>query len=132
MVSSRLEEIRKAFGHRLVGKKSMQKAVCEVMLIFPEDIVKLVTKSCWFVSSFDDAFGFVLRGDELDGKHLIFLSDDLFYQPKEQQYYTIAHEIGHVVLDHKNSILESQTKYETQKQEKEADKFAKFYLNRSE
>lgn len=123
-----LEQIQKAFGHKLVGRKSMQKLVCEVMLIFPEDIVKLVTKNCWFVSSFDDTFGFVLRGDELDGEHLIFLSDDLFNEPKQQQYYTIVHEIGHVVLGHKNAILESQTKLETQKQEKEADEFTKFYL----
>lgn len=123
-----IEEIRKAFGHKLVGKKSMQRMVCEVMLLFPEDIIMKVAKTCWFVSSFDDAFGFALRGDELGGKHLIFLSDDLFNQPKQQQYYTIVHEIGHVVLGHKNAILESQTKQETAKQEKAADKFAKLYL----
>lgn len=125
---NQLEQIRKAFGHRLVGRKSMQRLVCEVMLIFPQDIIKFVTKNCWFVSSFDEAFGFVLRGDELDGKHLIFLSDELFSEPKEQQYYTITHEIGHVVLGHKNAILESQTKHGTEKQEKEADKFSKLYL----
>lgn len=125
---SKVNVVRKAFGPRLVGRKSMQKLVCEVMLIFPEDIIRAVTKSCWFVSSFDDAWGFVLRGDELENKHLIFLSDDLFHQSKSQQYYTIAHEIGHVVLGHKNAILESQTKMETEKQEKEADGFTKLYL----
>lgn len=125
-------EIRKAFGHKLIGRKSMIRVVCEVMLIFPQDIIKLITSTCWFVSSYDDAFGFVLRGDELGGNHLIFLSDDLFNEPEKQQYYTITHEIGHVVLGHKNAILESQTKAETEKQEKAADNFAKYYLERTD
>jgi hypothetical protein len=123
-----LEKIRRAFGPRLVGKKSMQRIVCEVVAIFPPKLISEITRNCWFVSSFDDAYGFVLRGDELDRRHLIFLSDDLFDQPKWQQYYTIAHEIGHVILGHQNAILESQSKRETEKQEREADRFAKQYL----
>ena len=106
----------------------MQRLVCEVVSIFPREVVDEITKNCWFVSSFDDSYGFVLRGDELDRKHLIFLSDDLFVQPKWQQHYTIAHEVGHVILGHKNAILEHQTKNETEKQEREADRFAKQYL----
>jgi Zn-dependent peptidase ImmA (M78 family) len=43
--------------------------------------------------------------------------------------YSIAHEIGHVILKHRNSTLVKQTKREIKKQEREADKFAKqFYF----
>ena len=65
----------------------------------------------------------------MEGNYLIFLSDDLLLQPKNQVMYTIVHETGHVILKHKNSILERQTKAEIANQEKEADKFAHYYLN---
>lgn len=43
-------------------------------------------------------------------------------------HYSIAHETGHVILRHRNSILEKQRKKEIKRQEKEADNFAKKYL----
>jgi len=48
----------------------------------------------------------------------------MIYQIK----YSIAHEIGHVVLNHRNSVLIAQTKAEIKKQEKEADEFARKYI----
>lgn len=128
-MEEKIDILKKAFGHKLVGKESMKRVVCRTMLYFPRDIIKFVTRNCWFVSSFDDAWGFTLRGDEVGRKYLIFLSDELLAETKEQQMYTIAHEVGHVILGHKNAILESQTKRQTAKQEREADAFAKFYLN---
>lgn len=49
-------------------------------------------------------------------------------QDKEQIQYTIAHEIGHVILKHKNSIGRMQTQSEIKIQEREADEFAREYL----
>lgn len=110
----------------------MQRLVCETLSIFPEKIIDLVTKNVWFVSSFDDSWGFVLKGEEIGkNKYLIFLGDELFLQEPYAQSYTIAHEIAHVMSGHKNAILESQTREETAKQEKDADLFARHYLEAS-
>lgn len=106
----------------------MQNLVCEVVQVFPDKIQRQITKHCWFVSSFDDALGFVLRGDEIGSDHIIFLSDELLNEDEGRQYYTIVHEIGHVILGHKNSIGLVQTKAEIDKQEKEADDFVKKYV----
>ncbi len=103
--------------------------VCQTLLIFPSRIINYVTKHCWFVGSFEDGWGFTLRGKEL-GKDecLIFLSDELLGEDEEQIRYTIVHEIGHVVLGHRNSILEVQTKAEVRKQERQAHEFAEYFL----
>lgn len=123
-----LGEIREAFDGRLVGKETTKRLICEVLLLFPEEIIDYVTEKVWFVSSFDDAWAFAVHGNELAGKHLIFLSDELLEQSKEQKYWTVAHEIGHIVLKHKNAILQSQSASEIKIQEQEADQFASFYL----
>lgn len=123
-----LEEIRTKFAGKLVGNSKMQKLVCETLLLFHQEIVDFVTENVWFISSFEDSWGFVFKGDDLKGKYLIFLSDELFLQSKSVQHYEIAHEIGHVILKHRNAILKPQTRDEIAKQEKEADDFARHYL----
>lgn len=60
---------------------------------------------------------------------LIFLSDELLLQDKSDIEYTIAHEIGHVILKHKNSINFRQTKEEISQQELEPDQSARKYLS---
>jgi len=76
----------------------------------------------------EDAWAFTFTGNDLKEKHLIFLSDDLLSQDTGQIQYSIAHEIGHVMLRHRNSVLERQTKQEVRRQEKEADNFAKQFI----
>ena len=107
----------------------MKKMVIKTLKFFPVEIVDFVTKNCWIVSSFEDGWAFTLRGDELKrNEYLIFLSDELLRENESQIIWTIAHEIGHVILDHRNSIGEVQSKSEIRKQEKEADEFVKKYL----
>ncbi|CAN5346544.1 hypothetical protein BH10PAT1_BH10PAT1_7920 [soil metagenome] len=107
----------------------MKQMVLQTLTYFPIDIVEFVTSNCWFVSSFEDGWAFTLRGDELKkNEYLIFLSDELLREDEKQITWTIAHEIGHVILGHKNSIEEIQNKSEIKKQESEADAFAKEYL----
>lgn len=120
-----LAQIRERLGGRLVGKEAMKRSVIKAIQKLPDKFQEIAIKKVWFVSSFDDAWGFVLTGEELQGKHLIFLSDELFSEDSDQIDYTILHEIGHVVLNHRNAILESQTTTEVQKQEAEADAFAR-------
>lgn len=122
------EEIAEKFGNKLVGKWLMKRSVVEALQKLPTEIVDYVTENVWFISSFDDAFGFVLTGEELQGKQLIFLSDELFSEPRAQIDYTIIHEIGHIMLKHRNAILKPQTRAEAEKQEYEADQFANRYL----
>jgi len=125
-----IETINKKFDRKLVGNAKMRRLVCETLLYFPRKTVDFITKNVWFVSSFEDSWGFVLRGDELvKGKFLVFLGDELFEQESSAQHYTIAHEIGHVVLGHRNSIIEKQSKAEVDSQEREAHQFALKYIH---
>lgn len=121
--------VQKAFGHKLIGNKYMREMVAKTLLHFPENIILEVTKKCWFVSSFSDGWAFALKAEELKkGECMIFLSDELFEQDERQIMYSIAHEIGHVILGHRNSIGEVQTKAEIKKQEREADEFARKFV----
>src|SRR5258706_286944 len=123
-----LREIFYAFAGKLVGTKRTQQYVCETLSLMTNDIIHYVTKNCWLLSSIDDAYAFTFTGNDLKDQHLIFLSDDLLNQHPGQIRYSIAHEIGHVMLGHKNSVLKRQTKREIKKQEKEADAFARQFM----
>ena len=118
------KEILYLFQNKIVGTRYMKKCICHVLSKMPNEVILDITKNCWFLGSFDNAWGFTFTGNDLSNKHMIFLTDDLFYQSKSQAYYTISHEIGHVVLRHRNSVFEKQSKEEIKKQEFEADKFA--------
>lgn len=118
-----------ALGDKLIGRSQMKQIVCRVLLLLPPQIIKQVTSKVWIVSSPDDAWALTFKGSDLHDRHLIFLSDDLFHENENQIMYTVLHEVGHVVLDHRNSIGYEQTESEILKQESEADAFAKKYLN---
>lgn len=125
------EDIKKiyyAFHGKLVGTKRMKIYICETLSLMPDNIIRRITKNCWFLSSMDDAWAFTFTGNDLRDHHLIFLSDDLMRQPPSQIRYSISHEIGHVILGHKNSVLVRQTKKEIQEQEKAADLFARQFI----
>lgn len=124
-----IKEIYFAFDGKLVGTKFMQKCVCETLAKMPDEIIHFITSNCWFVSSMNDAWAFTFTGNDLKDQHLIFLSDDLLSQHTEQIYFSIAHEIGHVILKHRNSTLVKQTKEEIRLQEKQANTFAKQFIN---
>jgi Zn-dependent protease with chaperone function len=124
-----IEEIRRRFSGRLVGKLQMRKWVCETVAILPEEMIEYITHSVWFLSSPEDAWAYTFRGNEVKGQHLVVLSDELFKQSPEDITYTIIHEIGHVMLGHKNSTGQMQTQTEIDIQEREADLFARKYLN---
>lgn len=113
---------------KLTGSNYARKIIREVLSIFPHDIYKHIDENVWFICSFDDAWAYTFDSGDLRGRKLIFLSDELLARDKKQIMYTIAHEIGHVVLGHKNSIYKNQTHHEVKTQEKEAHSFAKRYL----
>ncbi len=124
-----VSQIKNNFGYRLIGTTYMKKMVIKTLRIFPDEIINFVSKSCWFISSLEDGWAFVLRGKDIKkGEYVIFLSDELLRENPPQIHYTIAHEIGHVMLGHKNSIGKVQSKKEVKKQEKEAHNFVKRYF----
>ncbi len=123
-----LSEIRHAFGGRLIGNRTTKSAVSKAVLCLPDETIKYVTRNVWFISSPEDAWAFTFRGSDIKSQHLIILSDELFKEDDKQIKYTILHEIGHVILGHRNSIGYMQTDAEISRQEKEADEFAKKYL----
>lgn len=126
-MDKKLKRIYSAFEGKLVGGMQMKIYVCEALSVMPPDIIRFITANCWFISSLEDAWSFVIKGNELKNQYIVFLSDDLLRQHDNQVHFSIAHEIGHIILRHRNSILVSQTKAEIRKQEKQADEFAKKY-----
>ena len=58
-------EIKKAFGHKLIGSAYMKQMVVKTLQYFPPEIVNLITKTTWFAGSFEDGWAFTIRGDEL-------------------------------------------------------------------
>ena len=124
-MSKNLQEVGRKFGNKIIGKRAVKKLVCSVVSLLNAKQVDFVTSTVWFVNSFPDAWGFVFRGDELKGKFIVFLSDELFRQPKVDQVYEVAHELAHILLSHRNSIGTKQSKTEIADQEKEADRFAR-------
>lgn len=124
-----IESIRKALGGKLIGHLYMREMVCKALLYLPDEMIEQVCLSVWFISSQDDSWAFTFRGSDIREAHLIFLSDVLLSQNEEQITYTILHEVGHVMLEHRNSIGGySQTETEIRQQEVEADRFARKYL----
>lgn len=118
-------EINTLLGHKLIGSEFLKTMVVRALQKLPDNIVSQVVKTTWFVGSFTDGWAFTLRGDELKkNEHLVFLSDELLAQDEKQIIWSILHEIGHVVLGHRNSIAEIQSKKQIRIQEKEADEFA--------
>ena len=122
------QQIYREFGGKLVGTRNLKEYVCRTLAKFPPDIVHHITSTCWFLGSPEDAWAYAFRGDEIAAAHLVILSDSLWDQPEEDIIYTIAHEIGHVVLGHKNAILEPQSKAQIARQEREARAFALKYI----
>lgn len=122
-------KIKQAFNGKLVGDPFMQNIVCDTLSFFPHEIIDYVTQHVWFFSSVEDAWAYTFDGNDLRKSHFIFLSDELFRQDKSQIRYTVAHEIGHVILKHKNSVQRQQSKKEITRQELEADTFVHRYLS---
>lgn len=122
------QEIYIKFNGKLIGNRRMRKFVCETLSRMPDEVIEAITSTCWFFASMDDAWAFTFTGNDLANQHLIFLGDDLLSQSPTQIHYTIAHEVGHVMLKHRNSTLIKQTKEEISKQEKEAHAFATDYF----
>lgn len=123
-----IEEVREAFNGRLMGSLDMRLAVCEAVLLLPSETIEHVTANVWFISSPDDSWAFTFRGLDVENQHLIFLSSELFEEDRQTVQYTILHEIGHVLLNHRNSMGFAQAQSEIKKQEEEADQFARQYL----
>lgn len=123
------EQIEQEMGGRLAGNKLMKDMVALAVSKLPPETAEPIINNCWFFSSFEDNFGYAFNGNDLKDMHLIFLADVLFQESEPQILYTILHEIGHIALNHKNSIQYKQSKEEIKKQEAEADQFAKKYLN---
>ena len=100
----KVTDVRKALGGKLIGKLFMREMVCTTLILLPQDVLENVCAAVWFISSPEDAWAFSFRGSEIKNRSLVILSDELFTQNEAQIRFTILHEVGHIVLDHRNSI----------------------------
>jgi hypothetical protein len=123
-----ISKVRKSLNGRLIGNSFMREMVCKTLLLLPSETIEHVCATVWFISSPEDAWAFTFRGSEIKERSLIILSDELFTQDEKQIRYTILHELGHVILNHRNSIGYKQTEKEIDQQENDADGFAKNIL----
>lgn len=122
--------IRKALGGKLIGTLRMRELVCQALLYLPDEVIEQVCKGVWFISSQEDAWAFTFRGSDIREAHLVFLSDELLSENTDQIIYTILHEVGHIVLNHRNSLGGyNQTEEEVRQQEIEADNFVQQYFS---
>lgn len=124
------DHIRRKFHGKLVGSEKLKFHVCQVVSQLPQDLQDYVTEYCWFVGSMEDSWAYTFTGNDLEDQHLIFLSDELLSQEASQIHYSIAHEIGHVVQGHRNSVFIKQSKDEVTQQEIEADEFASQFFRK--
>jgi hypothetical protein len=126
-----ITSVRKALGDKLIGSSYMREMVCKTILHLPAEQIEQVCRKVWFISSPEDSWAFTFRGADIKDRHLVFLSEELFAQNTNQITYTILHELGHVILNHRNAIGVTQTQSEINRQEKEADDFSKKYITTS-
>ncbi len=129
-MNNKLKDILHSFKGKVVGTPFMKLHITKTLAVFPEGVINFVTNNCWFMGSMENAWAFTFTGNDLKDKHLIFLSDDLLNQDEAQIHWSIAHEIGHVILKHRNSTLIRQSREEIHQQEYEADEFARKYLHK--
>jgi Zn-dependent peptidase ImmA (M78 family) len=127
-MNKKLKNIILDFKGKVLGNTHTKTIVADTLSRLPKNMVIYITENCWIVSSINDAWAYTFKGSDIPDKYLIFLSDELLSDSIEQIRYTLLHEIGHIILNHNNSINYRQTKREINKQEKEADEFAKKYL----
>lgn len=127
-----ITKVRRAINGRLVGNLYMRELVCKTLLNLPSENIAYLCAKVWFISSPEDAWAFTFRGTDIKDRSLIFISDELLRQDEHQIRYTLLHEIGHVLLNHRNSIGYEQTNEEITQQEREADQFAKKYITQED
>lgn len=61
----KVSRVKKNFKYRLIGTKYMKKMVISTLSVFPDEIIDKVSECCWFISSFEDGWAFVLRGKDI-------------------------------------------------------------------
>ncbi len=122
------QQIIKNFGGKLIAYDLNKKIIAKTLLKLPKDLIDYLIKTTWFLSSSPESYGYTFNGSDIPNKHFIFLSDELFGELLSQIQYTILHEVGHIILKHKNEIGFRQSRQEIVKQESESDEFAKKYI----
>lgn len=123
------QRIYHLLGGQLIGKPRAKTLIVETLAVLPMEMLQDLLPKLWIISTPQDVWAMTFKGVDHKKDHLIFLSDELFEQGEERIKYTILHEIGHVLLGYENSINRTQTQSEIQKQERQADQFAKKYLS---
>lgn len=123
-----IKNLQYRFGGRILAEESAKDLITEALLYLPSDILEFLIDRVWFFGSTTDAWAYTFDGNDLSDQYFIFLSEDLFRQARRQIFYTVLHEVGHIVLKHKNSINYRQSPEQIAQQEKQADDFVYQYL----
>lgn len=111
------------------GTNYLKQRVQDAINLLPLDLREYVLENVSFIGSFNDAWAYALKREDVSGKYLIIVSNELLMQDKSHIIATLVHEIGHAALGHKNSIGNIQTKREIRKQEQDAHHFTRRLIN---
>jgi hypothetical protein len=97
----------------------------------PKKVVDWTVTNILFVSSKEEAWAYTLNPEDWPHvKGLVFLCETLKSQSSEKQTLYILHEIAHVRLRHRSPILSNLSQEESERQEREADKLARSWLEK--
>ncbi|MDD3159587.1 MAG: hypothetical protein PHQ98_01300 [Candidatus ainarchaeum sp.] len=123
-------EMFEAFSElKICANEDRKKLIIQALLNLPVDLIDEVMKKCFYVCKLNDDCNQIIPSRLIGEKSIIFLSDDVFDQPKEKILFIILCQTAHVLLDHKSQSCDEIYDDEIIAQEDEAKKFAKLYFN---
>lgn len=123
------EEADYQFGGMNAVSPEFRIILAKALSELPKATVDWVAENLIFISSSEEYWAFSLSKNEWE--HIVgfvFLCEHLKNIAEKEQAFSIAHEIAHHRLGHKSPIFGNLTTDEFRKQEEEADKLARKWL----
>jgi len=106
--------------------------IAKLLACVPGQVVDYLVKRCYIISEWHSAIASYIPKKIIGGMDIIHLSDELFNRDKAFIDEIILHECAHCWLRHKSALFEDLTNEETLKQEEEATKLARKWLQKQE
>ncbi len=123
------QEWDKDTGMVTLDNDELRKEVAVALSKIPMSIADCVLDEVRFIMPMSNyEHGFICPKGMLNDKALIGFPEKLLEQESTARLHIVLHEVAHFYLNHKSPLIEDLSYEETDKQEKEADKFAEDWL----
>lgn len=128
-----IEEVDYMFGGINHLSKEFRMILARAVSKIPQETSEWAAENLLFVSSTWTDYAFsLMKKDWAHKSGFVFLCENLKEEEKDTQLFSIAHEIAHHKLKHKNPIFGRLTIEETRNQEREANKMAEKWIQERE